>query len=164
MGTAVGMVHVQAAALELTAILAQPATAFSVVKYVGAAYLVYMGVRMRINKSVATTKYNVRAGGVARALCDGALVEAMNVKTTIFFLAFLPQFVVANEPVMPQIVLMGTVCVVLKTLVDVGEIFAADRLRQSSTARVARQKMLTRFSGFTTIGLGIYLAAAKRSA
>ena len=163
-GTAFGgMVHVLAAALGLTALLAQSAVAFSVVKYLGAAYLIYMGVRLLLSKSVATATPDVRASGVARALRDGALVEAMNVKTAIFFLAFLPQFVVASEPVMPQIVLMGTVCVVLNTLVDVVAVFAASWLLKSSTARAAREKMLTRLSGVTMIGLGVYLAAAKRS-
>jgi threonine/homoserine/homoserine lactone efflux protein len=163
-GTAFGgMVHVLAAALGLTAILAQSAVAFSIVKYLGAAYLIYMGVRLLLSKSVATAKPEVRASGVARALRDGALVEAMNVKTAIFFLAFLPQFVVASEPVMPQIVLMGTVCVVLNTLVDVVAVFAASLLLESSTARAAREKVLTRVSGLTMIGLGVYLAAAKRS-
>ena len=163
-GTAFGgMVHVLAAALGLTALLAQSAVAFSVVKYLGAAYLIYMGVRLLLSKSVATATPEVRASGVARALRDGALVEAMNVKTAIFFLAFLPQFVVASEPVMPQIVLMGTMCVVLNTLVDVVAVFAASLLLKSSTARAAREKMLTRVSGVTMIGLGVYLAAAKRS-
>lgn len=163
-GTALGgMVHVLAAALGLTALLAQSALAFSVVKYLGAAYLIYMGVRMLLAKSAATAKPDVRASGASRALRDGALVEAMNVKTGIFFLAFLPQFVVASDPVMPQIVLMGTVCVLLNTLVDVVAVFAATLLMNSSTARAAREKMLMRGSGVTMIGLGVYLAAAKRS-
>ena len=163
-GTAFGgMVHVLAAALGLTALLAQSAVAFSVVKYLGAAYLIYMGVRLLLSKSVATATPKVRANGVARALRDGALVEAMNVKTAIFFLAFLPQFVVASEPVMPQILLMGTLCVVLNTLVDVVAVFAASLLLKSSTARAAHEKMLTRVSGVTMIGLGVCLATAKRS-
>ena len=163
-GTAFGgMVHVLAAALGLTALLAQSAVAFSVVKYLGAAYLIYMGVRLLLSKSVATATPEVRASGVARALRDGALVEAMNVKTAIFFLAFLPQFVVASEPVMPQILLMGTLCVVLNTLVDVVAVFAASLLLKSSTARASREKMLTRVSGVTMIGLGVCLATAKRS-
>jgi threonine/homoserine/homoserine lactone efflux protein len=135
-----------------------------VVKYVGAAYLIYLGVRMLLSRTTSEEKLDAGASGATKALRDGALVEAMNVKTAIFFLAFLPQFVVVNEPVMPQIVLMGTVCVLLNTLVDVIAVFAAARILRSATARAAREKLLTRLSGFTMIGLGVYLAAAKRNA
>lgn len=161
-GTAFGgMVHVLAAAFGLSAVLAQSALAFSVVKYLGAAYLIYMGVRLLLTKATASAQPEVRATGMWRALRDGALVEAMNVKTAIFFLAFLPQFVVASEPLVPQLLLMGSVCVLLNTLVDVVAVFAADRLLKSSTARAAREKMLTRASGVTMISLGAYLATAK---
>ncbi len=163
-GTAFGgMVHVLAAAFGLSAVLAQSALAFSIVKYLGAAYLIYMGVRLLLTKANASAQPEVRATGMWRALRDGALVEAMNVKTAIFFLAFLPQFVVANEPLVPQLLLMGSVCVLLNTLVDVVAVFAADRLLKSSTARTAREKMLTRASGVTMISLGAYLATAKNN-
>lgn len=161
-GTAFGgMAHVLAAAFGLSALLAQSAFAFSIVKYLGAAYLIYMGVRMLLAKAVAQAHPEVRATGWWRALRDGALVEAMNVKTAIFFLAFLPQFVVANEALVPQILIMGSVCVLLNTLVDVVAVFAADRLLKSSTARAAREKILTRTSGVTMICLGAYLTTAK---
>jgi threonine/homoserine/homoserine lactone efflux protein len=164
-GTALGgMVHVLAAAFGLSALLAQSAFAFSVVKYLGAAYLIYMGVRMLLAKTGTTTRPEVLAAGAWRALRDGALVEAMNVKTAIFFLAFLPQFVVQSQALVPQILLMGTVCVLLNTLVDVVAVFAADRLLKSSTARAAREKALTRGSGVTMICLGAYLATAKSNA
>jgi len=164
-GTAFGgMVHVLAAAFGLSAVLAQSALAFSVVKYLGAAYLIYMGVRLLLTRASATAQPEVRATGAWRALRDGALVEAMNVKTAIFFLAFLPQFVVANEALVPQLLLMGSVCMLLNTLVDVVAVFAADRLLKSSTARAAREKMLTRASGVTMISLGAYLATAKSNA
>ena len=164
-GTAIGgMGHVLAAAFGLSALLAQSALAFSVVKYLGAAYLIYMGVRMLLAKAASNAHPEVRATGVWLALRDGALVEAMNVKTAIFFLAFLPQFVVSTEPLIPQILLMGSVCVLLNTLVDFVAVFAADRLLKSSPARAARERMLTRASGITMISLGAYLATAKNNA
>jgi threonine/homoserine/homoserine lactone efflux protein len=164
-GTAVGgMAHVLAAAFGLSALLAQSAFAFSIVKYLGAAYLIYMGVRLLLAKTPAQAHSEIRATGWWLALRDGVLVEAMNVKTAIFFLAFLPQFVVANQALVPQILLMGTACVLLNTLVDVVAVFAADRLLKSTTARAAREKILTRTSGVTMIGLGAYLATAQRDA
>jgi threonine/homoserine/homoserine lactone efflux protein len=86
-----GLFHVCAAALGLSVLLAQSAMAFTVVKYVGAAYLVYLGVRLLLVKAPVVVGAVV-PGGARRALLEGVLVEALNVKTALFFLAFLPQF------------------------------------------------------------------------
>ena len=91
-------------------------------------------------------------------------VEALNVKTALFFLAFLPQFTSTSAPLMPQLVLLGSICVVLNTLVDVVVVFAAHRLLESSGARAALARTLTRALGFTMIGLGAFLAVARREA
>jgi threonine/homoserine/homoserine lactone efflux protein len=159
-----GMLHVLAAALGLSLIVAQSAVAFSVVKYLGAAYLIYLGLRLLLRRDDAFKIDRVAAQGARRALAEGVLVEALNVKTALFFLAFLPQFVTPGEPLVPQLVLLGSICVVLNTLVDVVAVFAADRLLQSGTARVARARLLTRVSGVTMLGLGAYLALARREA
>ena len=161
-GTAVGgMVHVVAAALGLSALLAQSAVAFSIVKYIGAAYLIYLGIRLlRSPRTVDIPA--VKSQGAGRALREGIVVEALNVKTAVFFLAFLPQFVEAGEPLAPQLLLLGSICVFVNTAVDVVAVLAASRLLQSSAARAARERLLTRISGSTMVGLGIYLAAAKR--
>jgi threonine/homoserine/homoserine lactone efflux protein len=90
------------------------------------------------------------------------VVEALNVKTALFFLAFLPQFVSPVEHLVPQLVLLGSICVALDTLVDIVAVFAADRLLESGTARAARARLLTRVSGVTMLGLGAYLALAGR--
>lgn len=165
LGTGIGgMLHVLAAALGLSLIVAQSAFAFNLVKYIGAAYLIYLGVRLLLRKDDAVAPEAVTSQGARRALVEGVVVEAMNVKTALFFLAFLPQFVSPGEPLVPQLVLLGTICVVLNTLVDVVAVFAAHRLLKSSTARAARARLLTRASGFTMIGLGAYLALARREA
>lgn len=73
--------------------------------------------------------------------------------------------VLASEPLLAQLVLLGTVTVMLNTTVDVLAVFLAGRLLKSdAAARVARARLLNRFSGFTMIGLGAYLAVAKRQA
>ena len=89
-------------------------------------------------------------------------MEALNVKTALFFLAFLPQFVSSREPLAPQFVLLGCICVALNTLVDVAAVFAADYLLKSSATREARARLLSRVSGVTMLGLGAYLALARR--
>jgi threonine/homoserine/homoserine lactone efflux protein len=163
-GTGIGgLFHVLAAALGLSLIVAQSAVAFNVVKYVGAAYLLYLGIRMLLRKQHAFAVERVASQGVRRALFEGILVEALNVKTALFFLAFLPQFVVPGKPLVPQLVMLGMMCVALNTLVDVLAVFAAVRLLQSSAARAARARLLTRASGVTLLGLGTYLAFARRT-
>lgn len=164
-GTALGgMVHVLALAFGLSAVLAESALAFSVVKYLGAAYLVYLGIRLLFSRQPASAPADAEPGGIVRAFRDGIVVEALNVKTAIFFLAFLPQFVSMSEPLVPQLVLLGSVCVFLNTLVDIIAVIGASRFLGSSAARAARARLLTRASGFTMIGLAVYLAAAKRQA
>jgi threonine/homoserine/homoserine lactone efflux protein len=159
-----GMLHVLAAALGLSLIVAESAVAFSVVKYLGAAYLIYLGLRLLLRRDDAFKIDHVASQGARRALVEGILVEALNVKTALFFLAFLPQFVRPGEPLVPQLVLLGSICVTLNTLVDVVAVFAADRLLQSGTARAARARLLNRTSGVTMLGLGAYLALARREA
>jgi len=159
-----GMLHVLAAALGLSLIVAQSAVAFSVVKYLGAAYLIYLGLRLLLRRDDAFKIDRVASQGARRALVEGVLVEALNVKTALFFLAFLPQFITPGEPLVLQLVVPGSICVTLNTLVDVVAVFAADRLLQSGTARAARARLLTRMSGVTMLGLGAYLALARREA
>src|SRR3954471_24372045 len=164
-GTGVGgLFHVLAAALGLSLIVARSAIAFSLVKYIGAAYLIYLGIRLLIRKDESLVVERVASRGARRALFEGILVEGLNVKTALFFLAFLPQFVSPGRPLIPQLVLLGSICVTLNTLVDVIAVFAAARLLQSSAARAARARLLTRASGVTMLGLGAYLALARRAA
>lgn len=161
-GTGVGgMFHVLGAAGGLSLLVAQSAGAFNLVKYLGAAYLVYLGVRILLRKDAPATG-QVTPQGTRKAFADGILVELLNVKTALFFLAFLPQFVVSSEPIAPQLLVLGSICVTLNTLVDVVAVFAADRLLHSGVARSARARLLTRISGSTMVGLGIFLALARR--
>jgi threonine/homoserine/homoserine lactone efflux protein len=158
-----GMFHVCAAALGLSLLLAQSAAAFSVVKYVGAAYLLYLGIRLLLSKSPSAPNA-VAAGGARRALLEGILVEALNVKTALFFLAFLPQFLVSSNPPVQQLIIMGVVCVVFNTLVDVGAVLGAARLLKSERVAQRRAGILSKVSGATLVGLGLYVAAARRGA
>ena len=156
-----GLFHVCAAALGLSVLLAQSAMAFTVVKYVGAAYLVYLGVRLLLVKAPVVVGAVV-PGGARRALLEGVLVEALNVKTALFFLAFLPQFLVSGSAPVPQLVVMGTICVLLNTLVDVGTVFGAARLLQAGHSARRRASLLNKVSGVTLVGLGLYVATARR--
>ena len=157
-----GMLHVLAAALGLSVLLAQSALAFSIIKYVGAAYLVYLGVRMIMQKTPEGDSTPVSPQGARRAFAEGILVEALNVKTALFFLAFLPQFTTPAQPLLQQLVLLGSICVALNTLVDVMAVLGAQKLLKSGLGRSARARLMTRASGVTMIGLGAWLALSKR--
>jgi len=172
LGTAAGgLVHVGAAALGLSVLIAQSALAFGVVKYVGAAFLVYLGVRMLLQRApstpISTTPApTVQAKGARSAIAEGFVVEALNVKTALFFLAFLPQFVNPDGAVALQLLLLGCICVALNTLVDVLAVLAAHRLlaaHQRNHATYARRaQTMTRVSGVVMLGLGAFLALARR--
>jgi threonine/homoserine/homoserine lactone efflux protein len=165
LGTAIGgMFHVLAAALGLSLLIAQSAVAFGLVKYFGAAYLVYLGIRMLLSKEQAPSSVAIASQGSRRAFAEGIIVETLNVKTALFFLAFLPQFTSSAQKLAPQLVVLGTICVFLNTAVDVAAVLAANRLLRTGSAMSVRARMLTRFSGITMLGLGAYLALAKREA
>lgn len=163
LGTALGgLLHVLASALGLSLLIAQSAMVFNLFKYLGAAYLIYMGIRMLMRQDQPANIKTPLTQGPRRALVEGITVEALNVKTALFFLAFLPQFVQPDWPLTPQLVVMGSVCVLLNTVADVLAVLGAHRLLASDAAHAARARWMTRASGVTMLGLGVYLAVAER--
>lgn len=163
LGTSLGgLVHVLASSIGLSLLIAESAMAFNLLKYIGAAYLVYLGIRILRSKEKQVAISSISPQGSRRALCEGIIVEALNVKTALFFLAFLPQFVSPQEHLVAQFVFLGCICVTLNTLVDIAAVFAANRLMKSDIARTARAKLLSRLSGVTMIGIGAFLALTRR--
>ena len=164
LGTGIGgLVHVAGAALGLSLVLARSAAMFAAVKYVGAAYLVYLGLRLLLSGSQGKVAI-ASANGPRRAFLEGILVEALNVKTALFFVAFLPQFVASEGSAAVQLVVMGTVCITLNTLVDVVAVLASARLLRSRAAARGSARLLRTTSGATLIGLGLYVVASRRDA
>jgi threonine/homoserine/homoserine lactone efflux protein len=158
-----GFLHVFAAALGLSVLVAQSAMAFTVVKYLGAAYLIFLGIRMLLKEKQTISAQVSQPRGVQRALMEGVIVEALNIKTALFFLAFLPQFVSVGAPLAPQLVLLGTICVLLNTIADVCAVLIAHRLVSVSTTKPgSRARLMGRISGATMLMLGTFLALAKR--
>lgn len=164
-----GMVHVLAGSLGVSAIVLTSAELFTVLKFAGAAYLVWLGIRtIQAARREASTALD--GGGAAppvgahQAFREGVLVEALNPKTAAFFLAFIPQFVDPAGSVAVQFMALGFVSVALNTLVDVAVAFAASGLRNGATARPALIRRLRQASGGAMIALGVGLAVAKRPA
>jgi threonine/homoserine/homoserine lactone efflux protein len=166
-----GMVHVFAAALGVSVILARSAVAFSTVKYVGAAYLCFLGVKMILDArkearkadEISTDDFSESTRVAARSpLWQGVATEMLNPKTALFFLSFIPQFVNRGAGhVFLQFVVLGTVSVVLNTSADLIVILLAEplgkKIRSSAVFR-RRQRTVT---GAIMIGLGTYLAASE---
>jgi threonine/homoserine/homoserine lactone efflux protein len=117
---------------------------------------------MLTQKATPASVEPVSARGVRRAFLEGIVVEALNVKTALFFLAFLPQFTTAGQSLAAQLVQLGSICVALNTLTDVVAVMAAHHLLKSPAGRATRARLLTRASGMTLLGLGAWLALAKR--
>jgi threonine/homoserine/homoserine lactone efflux protein len=164
LGTFVGgMVHVLAAAAGVSLILAKSAIAFSTVKYAGAAYLGFLGIRMIWDAWQDTTELAVEAF-VPRSnpFRQGILTEVLNPKTALFFLSFIPQFVDRGlGHVFWQFAGLGLISVSLNTLADVIVSLAAgplgERIRSSKRYR-RNQRTAT---GAVMLGLGAYLATSK---
>jgi threonine/homoserine/homoserine lactone efflux protein len=113
------LVHVAAAALGLSALLVSSALAFAVVKYLGAAYLVYLGLRKMLARDRPGGRAVVVPRSLRRLFVQGAVVNVLNPKTALFFLAFLPQFVdVARGAVAFQILALGAIFVALGVISD----------------------------------------------
>ncbi len=160
-GTAVGgSVHVFAAAFGLSAILAASSVAFMVVKYAGAAYLIYLGVKMLLEKLELETSIDAPTTG--NPFTQGIITEMLNPKTALFFLSFIPQFVdPAQGNITLQFILLGSISVILNTSADLVVTFFAgplgERLRSSKRWQ-QRQRVVT---GTAMIGLGVYVAAKR---
>jgi threonine/homoserine/homoserine lactone efflux protein len=157
-----GMVHVFAAAAGVSIILAKSALAFSTVKYVGAAYLCLLGIRMILDarKDEQISLSSLRRTG--SPFWQGVMTEVLNPKTALFFLSFIPQFVNRTHGhVFEQFILLGAISVTLNTSADIVVTLLAgplgQRIRESARFR-RRQRTLT---GAVMIGLGTYLAMGE---
>jgi threonine/homoserine/homoserine lactone efflux protein len=158
-----GMVHVFAAALGISIILAKSAVAFATVKYVGAGYLCFLGARMILDARRESGEVVLQQVTPKRnPLWQGVATEVLNPKTALFFLSFIPQFVIrANGHVFFQFVALGTISVALNTTADLIVIALAgpvgEKIRSSAVFR-RRQRTAT---GAIMIGLGTYLATSE---
>jgi threonine/homoserine/homoserine lactone efflux protein len=160
-----GLVHVGAGAIGVSALVMTSAEAFTVLKIVGAAYLVWLGVKTFREARTPITTDLVEITGPRRAFREGIVVEALNPKTAAFFLAFLPQFVdPADGNIALQFVVLGLISVVLNTLIDIGVAYMAGSARAGLARRPILLRRIREGSGIVISGLGVSLALSRRSA
>jgi threonine/homoserine/homoserine lactone efflux protein len=153
-----------AASVGLAALFAFSSLAFSMVKFGGALYLIYLGVKMLRTPAVENSAAIPTAAPLVRMFRDGFIVALLNPKTAVFFAAFLPQFLSPGGPPMLQSVLLGSLFVTIAALTDSAYALAAGVvapvLRSSGIGRTGRL-----LGGCMFIGLGVFTAlAASRSA
>jgi threonine/homoserine/homoserine lactone efflux protein len=164
-GTALGgLVHVIAGGLGVSALILASAELFTALKFAGAIYLVWLGIRT-FREARDLVPQRAIAVGTQRAFQEGVLVEALNPKTAAFFLAFIPQFVdPAGGYVALQFITLGLISVALNTLVDAVVVMMAATARAGLTRHPNLLQRLRQGSGLFIAGLGISLAFARRPA
>ena len=156
--------HVIAGGLGVSAIILASAELFAALKFAGALYLVWLGLKTFREARYLLPQQAVTAG-TQRVFREGVLVEALNPKTAAFFLAFIPQFVdPAGGCVALQFITLGLISVALNTLADVVVVMMAARARSGLTHNPNLLQRLRQGSGLFIAGLGISLALARRPA
>jgi threonine/homoserine/homoserine lactone efflux protein len=157
-----GLVHVAAATAGLSALLASSASAFTVVKLAGAAYLIAIGLLRLLGRGGddATDFAPKRR----RVFAQGVVVNVLNPKTALFFLAFLPQFVDPHRwPVALQVGVLGCLFVGIAVVSDSAYAVAAAALAGRVRGSARAQKLKRFFTGSVFVALGATAAAAKRA-
>jgi threonine/homoserine/homoserine lactone efflux protein len=159
-GIAVGdLIHTFAAVLGLSAILMTSALAFEMVKYLGAAYLIFLGIKALLEKTKKLEQPTAKKENSAVSFRQALLIELLNPKTALFFLAFLPQFVQpGGAPVVYQLLSLGLVFVLMSILYTSFLAFLASSL---GNKLFSRKDKMSRWQGKVVgtiyIGLGLQL-------
>jgi threonine/homoserine/homoserine lactone efflux protein len=158
------IVHIFAAVIGLSALIAQSAVAFTIVKYIGAAYLVYLGI-----KSILSKRREVQVGIPLKKLSykkifwQGVLTNVLNPKVALFFLAFLPQFIHADQSKAPlQILFLGTWFNVVGTFVNILVALLFGKLGSFLSRSPGFVQWQERITGVLLIGLGIKVALSSK--
>jgi threonine/homoserine/homoserine lactone efflux protein len=159
-----GLVHVAAATVGLSALIASSATTFTVVKLVGAAYLIVVGIRRILAGDSEEPEPRVLRAPLRRIYRQGVIVNVLNPKTALFFLAFLPQFVDPQRgAVWPQVAVLGVAFVSVAVVSDIAYALVsaaiAGRIRRTGTGAKLRRWL----TGGVFVALGVTAAVARRS-
>ena len=158
-----GLVHVAAAALGLSAILVSSALAFNVVRFAGAAYLVFLGVRQWLERGDGKA-LEVRAEPLRRVFAQGLMVNALNPKTALFFFAFLPQFVdPARGAVTGQFLFLGLLFIALAMCTDSAYALLSSGFSGALRARGGLGRRSRLVTGGVYVGLGVTAALTGSS-
>jgi homoserine/homoserine lactone efflux protein len=155
------LVHIAVVAAGVGVLVTESRVLFDVIRYAGAAYLVYLGVRQLMARPApADPEQQVSSGVSARSMFrQGVLVNLTNPKAVVFFLAFTPQFIRPDRPVLTQYLVLGATVVVVDVLVMWGVFAVAARGLRRLTRTESGQRRLNRLFGGLFVGVGVLLAA-----
>ena len=156
-----GLVHVTAATVGLSALIASSATAFTAVKLVGAAYLILVGIRRFITKDESLTE--PQPAPLLRVWRQGVVVNIFNPKTALFFLAFLPQFVNRDHTIWTQVAFLGLLFATIAFASDFAYALLSDALASRLRRGTRAAKVQRYVSGSIFVALGGIAAAAHRT-
>ena len=156
LGVQVGTIlHIGAAAFGLSALLMSSALAFNIVKYAGAAYLVFLGVKTLLIKKENQSRLEIQEVKLSRVFYQGAVVNLLNPKTALFFFAFLPQFIdTSRGNVATQIALLGIILMCFGALSDSIYALAAGSIGNWLRGNMKFLRAQRYFAGSVYIGLG----------
>ena len=164
LGTSTGCIlHTVMAALGLSVILAKSAIAFNIVKYLGAVYLIFLGIRTLMSKTSLLAKENKNEKkSIRQIFLQGAMIDVLNPKVALFFLAFLPQFINPNTSygIIPFLLLGFTYIIVATIWCIILAIFSYSISRKLSEIK-GMHGFVNKFTGIIFIGLGLNLLTAK---
>lgn len=167
-GIVVGLlVHTMAAVLGLSAVIAKSAVLFDVIKYIGAGYLLYLGIasfrEKNVHESVDIPEEEaaiLTSGELGKLFSQGVLANVLNPKTILFYLTFLPQFVLQSEPVLPQLIKLGLILVILTLAWFLFLVYAMNRIRSIFNNPTFRSR-LQNVTGCLLISFGVKIALDK---
>jgi len=158
------LVHLLAAVVGLSAIIANSATAFDIIKYLGAAYLVYLGIRSLLSKqNKFSIHHAVEKTTLSKLFWQGVFTNVLNPKVALFFLAFLPQFIHPEKGnTAAQILLLGIWFNFSGTIVNIVVAMVFGKLGNWLADKQGFIKWQNKITGLLLVGLGIKVALSSR--
>ena len=158
------LLHVTLAAFGLSIIIAQSVTAFNIIKYAGAVYLVYLGIKMLLSKPIIQLNIDTPYHNFRKLYISGILTNLFNPKIILFYLVFLPQFVLTSEAHNPiPFFILGFMFTIPATVWCIMLVFFAVKLSQKLRQNNKISLWLNRATGGVFIGLGLKLALISRN-
>ncbi len=163
LGIAAGcFVHILAVTFGLASLMMAVPAAYEIIKYAGAAYLIYLGIRILITRQTKNAETPIEEASLRKIFLQGVITNVLNPKVALFFLAFLPQFVNREENVAAQIIFLGVLFNTSGTLVNVIVALAASYTGIQFKTRIGNSSVFRWLTGGVFIGLGVRLALLER--
>ncbi|MDD9912283.1 MAG: LysE family translocator [Alphaproteobacteria bacterium] len=164
-GVALGdFIAMSASLAGLGTLVLASSTLFTVLKWVGAIYLVYLGIKLLCSKPtpISSDIADVNKTNTLKIFGHATTVTALNPKSIVFFIAFVPQFITVGNPLIPQFLILITTFVGLATVNTLAYVFMGNKLR-TTIASPSTLLWLSRFGGSTLIAMGLATATFKRA-